>query len=279
MPFLDADYSAIEARIVNWLAGQEDALQRFRAYDRAKTKEEKHALDPYRIMATHIYGVPVSTISKFPQRFVGKSAELGCGFGMGPPKFRVTCKAQGGYDLPDGMEQKAVKTWRATHKKVVSMWYDLENAAKRAILHKNTIMPVGKHLSFMCKDIDGMTFLLMKLPSGRKLAYPKPRISGDRVTILGNTIGTNWGDVSLWGGDFCNHCTQGTAADVMANGAHNAERAGYRIATLIHDQALSFVSPGNTPEGFARCLTTLPDWAAGLPVESEGGLVPFYRKD
>jgi len=279
MPFLDADYSAIEARIVNWLAGQEDALERFRRYDGAQTKEEKLTLDPYRIMATHIYGISVSEVSKFPQRFVGKSAELGCGFGMGPPKFRFTCKDQGGYDLPLGMEQKAVKTWRKTHKKVVTFWYDLENAAKRAIVTRNKIFPVGEHLSFCCKDIEGMTFLIMKLPSGRRLAYPRPRISGDRITRFGNIKGEKWGDMSMWGGDLCNHCTQGTAADLMANGTYNAERAGFSIAMLVHDQAISYVKPGQTAEAFERCLTTLSDWAEGLPIACEGGLVPFYKKD
>jgi DNA polymerase bacteriophage-type len=279
--FLDADYSAIEARIVNWLAGQEDALERFRRYDAAQTEHEKHALEPYRIMASQVYGIATSQVNKFPQRFVGKGLVLGAGFGLGPPKFRVNCLEVGGYVLPPGLEVKAIKTWRKQHPKVVSFWYALEDAAKRAIVTKNKIFLVGNEgkLSFCCKDIEGLPFLLMKLPSGRKIAYPKPRISGDRITHFGLIKGTKWGDVSMWGGTLANNSTQGTAADVMANGTHRAEAAGYAIATLIHDQALSYVAPGNTPEGFARCLTTLPDWAAGLPVASEGGLVPFYRKD
>lgn len=280
MSFWDADFSAVEARVVNWLAGQEDALGRFRRYDAAQTKEEKHALDPYRIMATHIYGVPVSEVSKFPQRFVGKSCELGAGFGLGPPKFRVNCKKVGNYDLPENMEYVAIKAWRKTHKKVVSFWYDLENAAKRAIVTKNKIFPVGKHLSFCCKDIEGMTFLLMRLPSGRKLAYPRPRIAGERITFFGNIPTTSrWGDISMWGGVLANNSTQAVAADLMANGAHNAEREGFNIAMLVHDQAISYVKEGQTAEAFERCLTTLPDWAAGLPVACEGGLVPWYRKD
>lgn len=78
---------------------------------------------------------------------------------------------------------------------------------------------------------------------------------------------------------IAHNCTQGTAADIMCHGAHRAEAEGFEIATLIHDQAISYVKPGQTAERFAECLTTLPEWASGLPVASEGGLVPFYRKD
>jgi DNA polymerase bacteriophage-type len=279
MSFLDADYAAIEARIVNWLAGQEDALARFRAYDAAETEEEKHRMDPYRIMASSIFGISVDAVNKFPQRFVGKSAELGCGFGLGPPKFRVNCLKVGRYDLPLGLESKAVKTWRTTHKKVVSFWYELESAAKHAILRKGETFAAGQHIKFQCRDIEGMPFLLMRLPSGRKIAYPKPRISNDRITLFGNVKGATWGDISIWGGDLTNHCTQGTAADVMTNGVHRSEKAGYETATLIHDQCLSYVKPGQTAEEFVRLLTDLPDWAKGLPIEAEGGLVPFYKKD
>lgn len=285
MSFLNADFSAVEARIVNWLAGQEDALDRFRAYDAAPTEEEKHAIEPYRIMASFIFGVPVNQVNKFPQRFVGKSAELGCGFGLGPPKFRANCLKVGKCDLPIGLEHKAVKTWRQTHKKTVGFWYELEGAAKHAILQKGKVFAAGKHIKFQCRDEGGMTFLLMRLPSGRMISYPKPRIQGERIIHFGNIpLTQKWGDLSIWGGTLANNATQGTAADVMTNGAHNLERAGYEICTLIHDEAVGFWQQkhrdmGLTPEGFTRCLTTLPAWAAGLPIAADGGVVPFYRKD
>lgn len=267
MSFLDADYAAIEARIVNWLAGQEDALEEYR-----------NGVDRYKVMASMIYRVPAEKVGKHPQRFVGKQACLGCGFGMGPAKFRVTCWKMGRYDLPEGLEETAVRAFRAKHKKVVNYWYDLERAAKRAILRKGEVVPSNR-LSFKCRDVEGMPFLLMKLPSGRKLAYPRPRISGDRITFFGNVKGATWGDVSTWGGTLLENATQAVAADVMTNGTHNAERAGYETATLIHDQNLSYVKPGQTPEEFVRLLTDLPDWATGLPIEAEGALVPFYKKD
>lgn len=268
MSFLDADYSAIEARITPWLAGQEDALEEYR-----------QDVDRYKVMASVIYRVPPEQVNKHPQRFVGKQATLGCGFGMGPSKFRVTCWKMGRYDLPKGLEDIAVKAWREKHKKVVSFWYEMERAAKSAIIHKGKIVKAGKFIQFLVKDIEGMPFLLMRLPSGRKLAYPRPRISADRITFFGNTVGVNWGDVSTWGGSLLENAVQAVAADIMAHGAHKAEGEGYEIATLIHDQALAFHAEGQTAERFVELLTDLPPWADGLPIAAEGGVVPFYKKD
>lgn len=268
MNFLDADYSAIEARIVNWLAGQEDALEEYR-----------RGVDRYVGMASLIYRVPAAQVNRHPQRFVGKQTILGCGFGMGPPKFRNTCWTMGRYDLPKGLEFTAVEGFRAKHRKVVSFWYDTERAAKNAILKPGMIFPAGKKLQFLVKDLEGTKFLLMRLPSGRKLAYPRPRLCGDRIAFFGNVKGATWGDVSTWGGTLVENATQAVAADVMAQGSHNAEKEGYEIATLIHDQALAYHRDGQTSGEFVRLLTDLPSWADGLPIEAEGAVVPFYKKD
>jgi len=266
--FFDADYSAIEARIVCWLAGQEDALEEYRA-----------GVDRYKRMASLIYGVRIDEVNKHPQRFVGKQAVLGCGFGMGAPKFRDTCKRMGGYDLPLGLEETAIKAFRAAHKKIVAYWYDVERAAKKAIVSQGGLVQV-RNVVFLCREIEGMPFLLLRLPSGRKLAYPRPMVTDDRITFYGRiAMSQLWGRVDTYGGKLVENITQAVAADIMANGAHNAENAGYEIATLIHDQALAYVKPGQSAEEFTRLLTQLPPWAEGLPVEAEGGVVPFYRKD
>lgn len=267
-PFIDADYSAIEARIVNWLAGQEDALEEYR-----------QGIDRYKVMASLIYGVPVDQINKFPQRFVGKNAILGCGFGMGPPKFRRDCWAKGKYDLPLGLEDVAVKGFRAKHKKVQQLWYDSKRAAVNAVVKKGQSFKAGQLLTFKCMDIEGMTFLLMKLPSGRKLAYPKPQIKNGDLYIFRKTVGVQWEHQETGGCTLVENATQAVAADIMACGSHNAENAGYEIATLIHDQALAYYREGQTAEEFVSLLTDLPSWAEGLPIEAEGSLVPFYKKD
>lgn len=198
---------------------------------------------------------------------------------MGAKKFRATCWKMGRYKLPEGLEYTAVEAWRGKHKKVVSYWYDVERAAKNAILYKGKVFEVRKHIKFMVRDVEGMPFLLLRLPSGRKLAYPKPRISGDRITFFGNVKGTTWGDISTWGGSLVENAVQAVAADIMANGTHKAEREGYETATLIHDQFLGYHRPGQTAERLIALLTDLPAWADGLPIAAEGGVVPFYRKE
>lgn len=275
-PLLDADYSAIEARIVNWLAGQEDALEEYR-----------QGVDRYKRMASAIYGIREADVQKMPHRFIGKQCILGCGYGMGPAKFRGTCENFGYKDLPAGMEEKAVAAFRAKHPKVKSYWYLVENAAKRAIAERGTIVTV-RNVKFLCKEREGLLFLHIQLPSGRQLSYPKPRVRPGRkfentteIVYFGHILGTKWGDVSTYGGKLVENITQAVAADVMAQGTLNCERAGYETATLIHDQNLSYYHPekGQTVEEFVRLLTTLPKWAEGLPLEAEGSLVPFYKKD
>jgi len=283
-PILDADYSGIEARVVCWLAGEESALERFRRYDAAATKEEKFALDPYRVMAADVYRILVSEVQKFPHRFVGKGLVLGAGFKLSPAGFRRQCLDQAKYDLPEGEEHHAIGLWRKKHKNVVAWWGDLDDASKKAILHRGRVFTAGK-VSFMCKDIEGVNFLLMKLPSGRKIAYPRPRLvpgkfeGTTQIEYFGNDRGVMWGWCRLWAGVLANNATQGTAADILNHGAHNAENAGYGIFTLIHDQSLTFREEGQTAERLVELLTDLPDWAEGLPIAAEGGVVPFYKKD
>jgi len=277
MSFLhDADFAAIEARIVCWLAGQEDALE-----------EYKQGVDRYKRMAAFVYGIPEKEVNKFPQRFVGKGLILGAGFGLGAPKFRDSCKKPpSNYDLPEGLEFKAIKAWRKKHSKVVDFWGDLDDAAKAAVLHKGEVFSAGPHISFKVITTGGIEFLLMRLPSGRKLAYPLPRIVPGKfegttaVSFYQNLKGVTWGHNSgIWGGVWAENATQAVAADIMCNGAQNAEDGGYEICALIHDQALAYSRPTQTPEEFVKLLTDLPAWAEGLPIAAEGALVPFYKKD
>jgi len=281
-PLFDADYAAIEARIVCWLAGQEDALDEYR-----------QGIDRYKVMASLIYNVPADQVNKHPQRFVGKTTILGAGFGMGPPKFRAACKKYR-YDLPLGLEDTAIAAFREKHAKVKSYWYDVENAAQRAIANRGQIIrvtnkrlgPYKVPVSFLYEHTNGLPFLFCKLPSGRKLAYPRPRLVTSpkfegklAIKFFGHIIGTQWGDVDTYGGKLVENITQAVAADIMCQGAQNAENAGYNIMALIHDQALAYTAPRQTAEEFVALLTKMPAWADGLPIEAEGGEVPFYKKD
>ncbi len=279
------DYAGVEARVVCWLAGQEDALERFRAYDKAPAGSLlKKSLDPYRIMAADVYRIPVSEVLPFPHRFVGKGLILGAGFMLSPAGYRRQCLEQAGYDLPPGQEDHAIGLWRKKHQKVVSWWYALDKAAKSAVLHHNQLFPAGK-VGFFCKKIEGVLFLFMRLPSGRKLAYPHPKIvpgkfeGTTQIEFFGNIKGEKWGQCRLWPGAAANNATQGTANDVMWVGVHNCEREKYQIFSVIHDEGLAYIGEGQTGERYVELLTSnMPSWADGLPLAAEGGEAPFYRK-
>lgn len=307
-----ADYSAIEARIVCWLAGQEDALQQYR-----------EGVDRYRIMACSIFGIRnPADVNEFPQRFIGKQAILGCGYQMSGAKFRITVEKFGYKDMPEGLEHKAVKAFRDTHPAIVKLWKDTEQAARSAIATTHKYFTAGK-MSFISRKVAGMKYLFLRLPSGREIAYPQPRLEPclrytykglgvqiinpkpddiaradkrvgqsrrhgdggyslkDVITFFGKQ-GTSraWGRVQTYGAKLVENGTQGTAADVMSEGCRNAESVGYQSATLIHDEVLAYCDPimGQSVEDLCKQLTTLGSWAAGLPIAAEGKTVKYYTK-
>ena len=266
-PLFDADYAAIEARIVCWLADEQEALTEYR-----------NGVDRYVRMASIIYSEAESNISK-DQRFVGKQAVLGCGFQLGANGFVKGC-AKYGVEVSFELAEITVNAFRARHKKLVALWYQAERACKAAINAPNTSFKIGKHCSVFTTDTAGMKFMLIRLPSGRLLSYPKPAIEDDRITFFGQPpLGSKWCRISTYGGSIIENITQAVAADVMTNGAIKTEAQNYKIAALIHDQALAYTTGRNQSiEEFVRLLTDLPAWANGLPIEAEGKIAEFYSK-
>lgn len=265
---VDADFSSAQAKIICWSAKQEDALERYR-------KKE----DSYKWMASRVFNKPVSAVTK-DEREVGKRLILGCGFGMGAPKFKSSCEDQYGLVLPLELCERGVKAYREAHPKVCDYWKYLDSSARSAIENPNT-----RFGSFIVRQVAGMKYLLAQLPSGRSIAYPQPLIEpseewGTNITYFGqDPYSTQWTRIKIYGGKFAENITMGIEADLMAHGCLNAERKGYEPVAIIHDQALSLFSEGHTPEEYAAALTELPTWAAGLPLTAEGHIVPYYRKD
>lgn len=274
---LDADYAAIEARIVCWLADQEDVLDTFRKGG-----------DLYRVMAGTIYNKPASDIQNpSEERELGKRTILGCGFNMGAEKFQTTCWEQYGIRVSAEMAMTAVMAYRKLCWKVARLWKLADKAARSAITHPGKTFTAGSKIKFQVCEVAGIPFLLMQIPSGRTLAYPRPAIETKwdakrkdyktGITFYGQLENTQWGRVSTYGGKLVENATQATAADVMGVGAVTASRTGYRLVTLIHDQCLA-LHHGQTVESFVSALTTMPRWADGLPIKAEGKISPYYRK-
>jgi DNA polymerase len=277
----DADYSAIEARIVCWLAGQEDALEAYR-------KNE----DAYVKMAALIFSKKEKEISKM-ERWLGKQTVLGCGFSMGAQKFFDQCQTLArkfkikGINVTEELATKSVTAYRERYAKVKELWYSCDRAARNAILNPGKRFAAGPKLSFFVYRIGKIDFLIMRLPSSRSIVYPWPKLEvcgpdDDRpvITFFGELPKqpNKWGRIKTYGGKLVENATQGTAADCMGHGAANAMDAGFEIPMLVHDQALAMEEEKLSLDQFVNALTSMPEWADGLPLAAEGDVVPYYKK-
>ncbi len=272
-----ADYSAIEARVLVWLARDKNAIKRF---------EEN--VDSYKDMASVIYKKPVSEITK-DERQLGKQAVLGCGYGMGKDKFKITCEGYG-MDVDLALAEKAVKAYREKYRLVRSFWYDLENAAIEAVLSDSgKIVTVGD-ISFVKKN----DFLFCKLPSGRSLSYYQPQIipkttpwgtDTEALTYMSvNSFTKKWERQETYGGKLVENVTQAVARDLMAEAMYRVEKTDFDVLLSVHDELITEVDIGrkNSVKDLENLMCRLPIWAmnpAGkIPINAEGWEGERYKK-
>lgn len=268
-----ADFNAIEARVLFWMAEHEDGVRAFR-----------EGRDLYIEMASVIYRIPISEIPKDSlMRFLGKEAILGCGFGLGAKKFIETC-AKKSLIITEEMANFAVKAYRSTHAPVPKMWSNIERAAIAAVTNKNKTFTVNKTSWFM-KD----EFLVCKLPSSRCLYYYGPEIRyketpwGEKRPVLYHwgvdSLTKQWCLQKTWGGVLTENVVQATARDLMANGMINVDFFDYEILLTVHDEILAEKEKdyGSVDE-FEKLMSNLPKWAEGCPVKAEGFVTERYKK-
>ena len=275
MELIAADFAAIEARVLAWFAGQRDLIRLFATGG-----------DAYRHMAAEIYGRSADAIAKGSvERQLGKQAVLGCGYGLGAPKFRTTC-AKAGIQIDEALAERVVQTYRTTNDRIVALWRELEDAALRAVEQPGLTVPAAAgRVRFRIKG----DFLWLILPSGRPLAYAKPRIEDvetpwgelrPQVTYLGvNSVTRAWERQSAYGGKWTENVVQAVARDLLAAAMLRLEQAGYRIVLSVHDEIVAEVPAGvGSVEEFEAIMCQLPDWAEGCPVAAEGWRGLRYRK-
>ncbi len=284
MQLLDGDYNAIEGRIGAWIAGQADIVEAWR-----------NGEDLYKRATAFVENIPESAVTKQGRSF-GKVVELACQFGLGTDGFIRTC-GNWGIECDEPKAHRAVHDYyRPTHPKVVNRWWFMDDCMRKAINSPGVTFGPLK-----VQTCAGMPYLLLRLPSGRSLAYPRPKITKRdptreeekamaegksypetrflEITYWGQLLpSTQWGDVRIWGSVIFQNEVQAIAADIMAHGAMEAERQGMPPFALIHDQALALRDKGQSAEDFAAALGTLPAWAKGLPVKVEAKIAPFYSK-
>lgn len=285
--YLAADYSGIEAVVTNWLADEQAALANFRRYFAGEKQ-----FDPYIQNAMHFYKLPFEEILKFPHRQMGKFIELGCGFGMGAPTGVRTAKDVYGLTITLEESKAAVDFYRETHANVKQMWSDLNDDAMNAVQNPGRVVTTGMlHNLKMLKTGD---WLVVQLPSGRRLWYAAPRIIvaampwstdekpdyREQVEISAvNGYTRKWGRERMYGGKWMENVVQAAARDILADGTLRADMAGYPPVLLVHDEVVSepVVGHGTLAE-FETILRTPPEWAKTCPINTEGWEGMRYRK-
>src|SRR5262245_27752553 len=265
---IGADFSAIEARVLAWIAGEEWKLDAFREYD------QTGALDPYCATASKILNRQVLPDDE-AGRTVGKVAELAAGYGGSVGAWRRFAPED---SRPDHEIKLDIDAWRSAHPATRQFWFDLERAAKRTLFTRRCILL--DRLTF--ELVDGTLWLT--LPSGRRLAYPKARMVPGRfegttqIMFTDNAAG-GWTNTLAWYGSFTENVVQAISRDLLAAAMLRLETAGYPIVLHVHDEIVAEVPEGfGSPEDFLRLMTTLPDWAEGLPIAAKSWTGPRYVK-
>lgn len=262
-----ADYSAIEARVLAWLAEQQDVLDVFRTHG----KLYEHA-------AAGIYRKAIDDVTK-DERQIGKVASLALGYQGAAGAFQ-SMAANYGLQLPDEQVEHIVNDWRESNKAIVRYWYALDHAAIEAV-RTGEKTGVG-NVQFKVSS----PFLYCRLPSGRLLAYCQPRIEegkfgNDQVTYMGtNSYTRKWERQHIYGGKWAENVVQAVARDLMAEAMLRVESAGYEVVLSVHDELLAEADDGfGSVEEFEALMCKLPTWAKGLPLNAAGFEAKRYRKD
>lgn len=265
--FIVADFSAIEARVLSWLAGEQWRLDTFR-----------NGSDIYCASASQMFRVPVEKHGVNGHlRQKGKISELACGYGGSVGALKNMGAVEMG--VPEDELQGLINDWRNANPHIVKLWTEVGNAAMKAIKEK-TIVSLGK-LVFMYER--GILFI--RLPSGRRLSYIKPRIGtnrfgGDSITYMGVGASKKWERLETFGGKLVENIVQAIARDLLASAMMNVANAGYDIVFHVHDEIIAEApdSQGSVDE-MCKLMSINPDWADGIPLSADGYECEYYRKD
>jgi DNA polymerase len=249
---INCDSSQIEARVLAWLAGQEDLVQQFAKGD-----------DVYSVFAGKVYKKPVS--KKDPvERFVGKTCVLGLGYGTGAKKLQHTLKTQPpGADLPEAECKRIVDLYRQTNHKIPALWHECDLALNHLISWPKGAKEyaLGQHKCLWITEQG------VRLPNGLHIRYPKLRKENDRFIYTSRK-----GVVSIWGGAMVENVVQALARIIVGEQMLEIRKQGYRPVLTVHDAAVIVANKNDVEQAVATISTVMstpPAWATGLPVACE----------
>lgn len=275
--FIDADFSAIEARVIAWLAGEEWVLEVFRTHGKI-----------YEATASQMFSIPFERIKKgnpeYSYRAKGKVATLALGYqgssgaliNMGALRSGLTED-----ELPD-----IVDRWRRSNPAIVNFWYQVEAAALAAVQEGRSSTVGCVTISRECDPGNGLDFMTIKLPSGRKLYYASPHMGVNRfgkpsICYWGqNQTTKKWAPLETYGGKLVENITQAVARDCLFYSIEQLTAAGYRIVFDIHDEVVIEAPAGLADlDRVVEIMSQPIPWAPGLPLNADGWVDGYFKKD
>ncbi len=278
--FIDADFSAIEARVISWLAGEQWRLEVFRTHGKI-----------YEASASQMFGVPLEHIKKgrpeYALRQKGKVAELALGY-QGSTGALI---AMGALDMgiPEADLPDIVSRWREANKRIRDLWYSMDNAAIQVITQGGT---VGINSLILSREYDcnqGTDCMTITLPSGRKLYYVSPSIGQNQwdkpsIAYMGMDQKTKrWKRIETYGGKLVENCVQAIARDCLADTIERLEAAGLPVIFHVHDEVVIDITPwadNDTMLDLVCSIMRTPiSWAPDLPLNADGWVGHYFRKD
>lgn len=278
---IDADFSAIEARVISWLADEEWRLEVFRTHGKI-----------YEASASQMFGVPLERIKKgnpeYSLRQRGKVAELALGYQGGVPAMRQMDTGKLLADLSDEEIKDIVDKWRNTNPKIRNLWYSFNDAAIRVIQNGGSLRVRCCTFARECDCIRGTTCMTISLPSGRKLYYVEPAVGENRwggpsITYMGVNDKNKWGRIETYGGKLVENVVQAIARDCLAQAIEHLEAAGLPVVFHIHDEVVIDTAAFDTNDAMldkvVKIMSTPIPWAEGLPLGADGWVGAFFKKD
>ena len=262
--FIVSDFSAIEARVISWLAGEQWRLDVFASHGKI-----------YEASASRMFKVPMGEIHKgSPLRQKGKVAELACGYQGGVGALKAM--GAGDMGLSDAELQGLINDWREANPHIVKLWNTCERAAKEAI-ESGWSQNIGKGVIFSYEKGN----LFIKLPSGRRLAYYDVAIQGKQITYMGTEQQSKrWSRLNTYGGKLVENIVQAIARDCLGEAMKRLYKAGYQIVMHCHDEAILDVPKNKgSIEEVTQIMSTPIEWAPGLPLRADTYECSFYKKD
>ncbi len=266
-----SDFSQIESRILAWLAGYEKKLELYRKDD-----------DVYKKTAASLFKVAFEDVTK-EQRQIGKVTDLICGFGGALSAFQQMAKIYS-VTIPDDEAKQHVKNWRKSNPKITSYWTNIEALAVKAVAEPGTLQRM-RNIGFKMFGSGNTSFLFCILPSGRYIAYHKPRLVEGKfdkyqIEYMGvDSMTKKYKRQRTYGGKLVENITQATAMDCMADKMIEINAAGYSLVLMVHDELISDTPNGyGSIQAFNKIMETVPAWVEGLPIAADGYEAKRYKK-